>query len=95
MSLVTKFDTEYELLSGAVKRGLADAVKIAVAVVAVLGAVTAILPAFHLPGSDLALIAGISGITSGFISWAARHGIVVAKGKAPAVVERPHHLEQV
>jgi hypothetical protein len=85
MSFITKIDTEYELLSGQVKRGIADAVKIAAALVAVLGAVTAILPAFHMPASDLALIASIGGIATGFISWATRHGIVKAKTPAPVV----------
>jgi hypothetical protein len=69
---VTKIETEYDLLSGEVKRAIADAVKVGGSTVAVLGVISTALPHIGLPAADLAEITGIVTAASGLISLLAR-----------------------
>lgn len=72
---VTTINTEYEVLSAEVRKGLADGVKVGGAVLVVLGAASAILPEMHLPAADLTVLTAISAAVTAFLSWAARNGI--------------------
>lgn len=74
-SPVTHIDTEYELLSGEIRRGLSDGVKVGGATLVVLGIVAAVLPSMNLPAADLTTITAVTAGVSAFLSWAARHGI--------------------
>lgn len=72
---VTTIETEYELLSGEIRRGLSDGVKVGGATLVVLGIAAAVLPSMNLPAADLTAITAMSAAISAFLSWAARHGI--------------------
>ena len=78
-TIVTKIDSEYELLSGEVRRGLADGVKVGGAVLVLVGVATAVVPEMHLPAADLTVITAIGAGVTAFISWATRHGITGTK----------------
>jgi hypothetical protein len=71
-NLVTRIETEYQLLSGEARRAIADAIKIGGSVLAVLGVIQAALPHVGIPGADTASIAGIVTAATAALSFALR-----------------------